>query len=77
MKLNINNLTYGVPRDPLKKLVNDIKRDGAKIVAVNVSNAKMLTMATEFDVEYMHGYLIGKPNIDVISDSEGDLYCVI
>ena len=77
VKLNINNLTYGVPRDPLRKLVNDIKHDGGKIVAVNVSNAEMLTMATEFDVEYMHGYLIGKPNMDVISDSEGDLYCVI
>lgn len=77
VKLNINNLTYGVPRDPLSKLVNDIKRDNAKIVAINVSNAEMLAMATEFDVEYMHGYLIGKPNIDVISDSEGDLYCVM
>lgn len=77
IKLNINQLTHGLPRDPLRKLVNDIKHDGSEIIAVNISDAQMLVMANEFDVDYMHGYLIGRPNIDVISDSDGDLYCVI
>ncbi len=54
-----------------------IKYDGASIVAVNVADAETLTFATEFRVDYVHGYLIGKPYIDVISDSDGDLYCVI
>lgn len=77
IKLNINHLTFGRPRAPLSKLVRDIKYDDAKIVAVNVSDAQKLNMATEFGVDYMHGYLIGKPTIDVISDSDGDFYCVI
>ena len=77
VKLNINNLTYGIRRGPLRRLVNNIKHDGTQIVAVNVSDAEKLTLATEFDVDYMHGYLIGQPNINVISDSEGDLYCVM
>jgi hypothetical protein len=37
----------------------------------------MLAMATEFNVDYMHGYLIGRPNTDIIADSAGDLHCVI
>ena len=77
VKLNIKQLTYGHPRDPLRSLANDIKYDDAKIVAVNVSDAQELTMATDFDVDYMHGYLIGKPIIDVISDNTGGLYCVM
>ena len=77
IKLNINLLTYGRPRDPLRKLVYQIKYDGSEIIAVNISNAEMLVMANEFDVDYMHGYLIGRPNTDVISGNDGDLYCVI
>jgi EAL domain-containing protein (putative c-di-GMP-specific phosphodiesterase class I)/DNA-binding response OmpR family regulator len=77
VKLNINKLIYGLPRDPLRRLMNDIRNDGAKVVAVNISDAQMLVMANDFDVEYMHGYLIGRPNNEVISDSDGDLYCVI
>ena len=77
IKLNIDSLTFGVPRNPLRKLINDIKYDGGEIVAVNISDAKMLVMANEFDVDYMHGYLIGRPNTDVISDSDGDLYFVM
>jgi len=77
VKLNIESLTYGVPRNPLRKLVNDIKYEGGEIVAVNISDAQMLVMANEFDVDYMHGYLIGRPNTDVISDSDGDLYFVM
>lgn len=76
VKLNINHLTHGLPRGPLRKLINDIKFDGSEIVAVNISDASMLMMANEFDVDYMHGYLIGRPNTDVIADSDGDLYCV-
>ena len=77
VKLNITQLTHGLPRGPLRKLINDIKSDGSMVVAVNISDAQMLVMATDFDVEYLHGYLIGRPNTDVISDSDGDLYCVI
>ena len=76
VKLNINDLAHGLPRGPLKKLINDIKFDGSEIIAVNISDAKILMMANEFDVDYMHGYLIGKPSTDVIADSDGDLYCV-
>ena len=75
-QLNINDLAHGLPRGPLKKLINDIKFDGSEIIAVNISDAKILMMANEFDVDYMHGYLIGRPNTDVIADSDGDLYCV-
>ena len=77
VKLNIEQLTFGLPREPLRKLINDIKYEGSEIIAVNISDAKMLVMANEFDVDYLHGYLIGRPNIDVISDSDGDLYCVM
>ena len=77
VKLDINRLTFGLPRDPLRRLVNDIKHEGSEIIAVNISDAQMLVMANEFNVDYMHGYLIGKPNIDVISDSDGDLYFVM
>lgn len=77
VKLNIHQLTFGLPRTPLIKLVNDIKHDGSEIIAVYISDAQMLMMANEFDVDYMHGYLIGRPNINVISDSDGDLYCVM
>ncbi|MBF8269636.1 MAG: hybrid sensor histidine kinase/response regulator [Gammaproteobacteria bacterium] len=77
VKLNIHLLTHGLPRGPLRKLVNDIKNEGSEIIAVYISDAQMLMMANEFDVDYMHGYLIGRPNIDVISGSDGDLYCVM
>ena len=77
VKLNITQLTHGLPRGPLRKLINDIRSDGSMVVAVNISDAQMLVMATDFDVEYLHGYLIERPNTDVISDSDGDLYCVI
>ena len=77
VKLNVSKLTYAQPRDPLHSLVDKIRRDGAKIVAVNVADAEMLALASEFDVDYMHGYLIGRPGSDIIEDSEGDLYCVM
>ena len=77
VKLNINVLTHGLPRDPLRKMIQVIKHDDSEIVAVNISDAQMLVMANEFDVDYMHGYLIGKPNSDLIANSEGDLYCVM
>ena len=77
VKLNVNKLTYALPRDPLHSLVAKIRRDGARIIAVNISDAEMLALASEFDVDYMHGYLIGRPSTDIIADSDGDLYCVI
>lgn len=77
VKLNINRLIHGLPREPLRKLVHVIRYNNSEIVAVNISDAQMLVMANEFDVDYMHGYLIGKPNSELIVDSEGDLHCVI
>jgi EAL domain-containing protein (putative c-di-GMP-specific phosphodiesterase class I)/DNA-binding response OmpR family regulator len=77
VKLNIKILTFGAPRAPLQNLIRTIKNDGAKIIAVNVADAETLTFVTGFDVDYVHGYLVGKPYIDAISDSDGDLYCVI
>lgn len=77
VKLDIKKLTFGVPRSPLSDLVKKIKDDGASIIAINVADAETLAFATAFRVDYVHGYLIGKPYIDVISDSDGDLYCVI
>jgi EAL domain-containing protein (putative c-di-GMP-specific phosphodiesterase class I) len=77
VKLNVKDLIYGFPRNPLYNLINTIKDDKAKIVAVNVADAETLTLVTEFDIDYVHGYLVGRPYIDVISDSDGDLYCVI
>jgi len=76
VKLNIKDLTFGAPRAPLQSLIKRIKNDGAKIIAVNVADAETLTFATEFEVHYVHGYLVGKPYIDVITDSDGDLYYV-
>lgn len=77
VKLNVKDLIYGFPRNPLNSLINTIKEDKAKIIAVNVADAETLALATEFDIDYVHGYLVGKPDIDVVSDSDGDLYCVI
>lgn len=77
VKLNVKDLIYGFPRHPLYELIESISEDGSKIVAVNVDDAEMLTMATEFDIDYVHGYLVGRPDIDVIADSDGDLHCVI
>jgi len=76
IKLNIKDLTFGEPRAPLQSLISKIKSDGAKIIAVNVADAETLAFATEFEVDYVHGYLVGKPYVDVISDSTGDLYYV-
>ena len=76
VKLNIRDLTFGEPRAPLQSLITKIKSDGAKIIAVNVADAETLAFATEFEVDYVHGYLVGKPYVDVISDGAGDLYYV-
>jgi len=76
IKLNIKDLTFGEPRAPLQSLISKIKSDGAKIIAINVANAETLSFATEFEVDYVHGYLVGKPYVDVISDNAGDLYYV-
>jgi len=76
VKLNIKDLTFGEPRAPLQSLISKIKSDGAKIIAVNVADAETLAFATEFEVDYVHGYLVGKPYVDVISDGTGDLYYV-
>jgi len=76
VKLNIKDLTFGEPRAPLQALISKIKSDGAKIIAVNVADAETLAFATEFEVDYVHGYLVGKPYVDVISDGAGDLYYV-
>ena len=59
------------------ELIKEIKKNGAEIIAINVADAESLTFVTEFEVDYIHGYLIGKPYNDVISDSDGDLICVI
>jgi len=76
VKLNIKELTFGLPRAPLQSLITKIKSDGAKIIAINVADAETLIFATEFEIDYVHGYLVGKPYIDVISDGAGDLYYV-
>ena len=76
VKLNIKDLIFGEPRAPLQSLISKIKSDGAKIIAVNVADAETLAFATEFEVDYVHGYLVGKPYVDVISDGAGDLYYV-
>ena len=73
VKLNIKDLTYGVPRVYLRDLIRKIKNDGAKIIAVNVADAETLNFATEFEIDYVHGYLVGKPYADIISNSAGDL----
>ncbi len=77
VKIDVKDMIYGFPRSPLYQLINTIRSDMAKIVAINVADAEALNMVTDFDIDYVHGYLIGKPYVDVISDSEGDLHCVI
>ena len=76
VKLDIKDLTFGLPREPLRSLITKIHNDGAKIVAINVEDAETLVFATEFQVDYVHGYLVGKPYVDVISDGAGDLYYI-
>jgi EAL domain-containing protein (putative c-di-GMP-specific phosphodiesterase class I) len=76
VKLNIKELTFGLPRAPFRSLITKIQNDGAKIIAVNVEDAETLVFATEFEVDYVHGYLVGRPYVDVISDGAGDLYYV-
>jgi EAL domain-containing protein (putative c-di-GMP-specific phosphodiesterase class I)/ActR/RegA family two-component response regulator len=77
VKLNVSKLTFGMPRWPVRALIQGIRDEGSKVVAVYVADAEMLAMATEMNVDYMHGYLIGRPNTDIIADSDGDLHCVI
>lgn len=76
VKLDIKDLTFGLPREPLRSLITKIHNDGAKIIAINVEDAETLVFATEFQVDYVHGYLVGKPYVDVISDGAGDLYYI-
>jgi len=66
-----------MPRGPLRVLIQKIRDEGSNVVAVYVADAEMLAQVTEFNVDYMHGCLIGRPNTDIIADSDGDLYCVI
>jgi EAL domain-containing protein (putative c-di-GMP-specific phosphodiesterase class I) len=77
IKLNVKDLIFGFPRDPLNGLISTVKSDGGKIVAINVADAEMLNLATTFDIDYVHGYLVGRPFTDVITDEEGDLHCII
>ncbi|MEX2352628.1 MAG: EAL domain-containing protein, partial [Gammaproteobacteria bacterium] len=77
IKLNVKDLIFGFPRNPLYKLIDTLKDDGVRIVAINVADAETLNLATDFDIDYVHGYLVGKPLNDVIADSEGDLHYII
>lgn len=77
LKLNISLLAGGGNRWHLNKFITDIRASDINIVAVNISDAAKLSLATEYNVDYMHGYLIGKPIKDIISDERGDYFCVI
>jgi EAL domain-containing protein (putative c-di-GMP-specific phosphodiesterase class I) len=77
VKLNVTRLAHNKPHGPLRVLLGKVREDLSLVVAVNVADAEMLALASAFGVDYMHGYLIGRPNTDIIADSEGDLYCVI
>ena len=44
---------------------------------VNGDSADMLNLATVCNADYVQGYFVGKPQTDMVIDSDGDLYCVI
>jgi EAL domain-containing protein (putative c-di-GMP-specific phosphodiesterase class I) len=77
IKLNVKDLVYGFPRGPLYELINAVRKDDTRIVAINVADAETLNMATNFNIDYVHGYLVGRPFTDVMTDAEGDLHCVL
>ncbi len=77
VKINVKDLIYGFPRNPLIRLINTIKEDGARIVAVKVSDAEELNLVSGFDIDYVHGFLVGRPYTDLIQDYDGDQYYVI
>lgn len=77
IKLNVKDLVYGFPRGPLNELINGVRNDDARIVAINVTDAETLNMATDFDIDYVHGHLVGRPFNDIMTDAEGDLHCVL
>lgn len=77
VKLNVKDLIYGFPRNPLKRLIHTIKDDGSRIVAIKVSDAEELNLVSGLDIDYVHGYLVGKPHTDLISDYDGDQYYII
>ncbi len=77
VKLNISLLIGGGNRWHLNKFIADIQSTDTSIIAINISDAAKLSLATEYNVDYMHGYLIGKPVKDIITDNRGDFYCVI
>ncbi len=77
VKLNISLLVGGGNRWHLNKFIADIRSSDVNIVAINISDAAKLSLATEYNVDFMHGYLIGKPIKDIITDDRGDFYCVI
>ncbi|MEX2524643.1 MAG: EAL domain-containing protein [Gammaproteobacteria bacterium] len=77
VKLNVRDLIYGFPRNPLKRLINTIKDDNTRIVAIKVSDAEELNLVSSFNIDYVHGYLVGKPYTDLIADREVNQHYVI
>ena len=77
IKLNVKDLINDIPKSHLNKIVASTKEDGTKIVTVNVDSADMLNLATVCNSDYVQGYFVGKPQTDMVIDSDGDLYCVI
>lgn len=77
VKLNVKDLIYGFPRNPLKRLINTIKDDNARIVAIKVSDAEELNLVSSFNIDYVHGYLVGKPYTNLIADTEINQHYVI
>ena len=77
IKLNVKDLINEIPKNHLNKIVASTKEDGTKIVTVNVDSADMLNLATVCNSDYVQGYFVGKPQTDMVIDSDGDLYCVI
>ncbi len=66
VKLNVNEMIDSFDRNAITELVRNIKSDKANIVAINISDAEKLALVSEFDLDYLHGYLIGKPSTEVI-----------
>ena len=72
VKLNITQLMRNTDQN-FNQLVSEIKNNGSMTVAINMETADTLSLATEYSIDYIHGYLVEKPKKDVMTSMYSDL----
>jgi EAL domain-containing protein (putative c-di-GMP-specific phosphodiesterase class I) len=66
----INNLAVDQADQVLVKSMIDVAHSlGKKAIAEYVSNAEILRLLKEFGVDYIQGYLVGVPAVELLTDT--------